>query len=194
MRLTAVPIVTLIALAAAGCASEAETTASMPSNPSAATTPVSEAAAAPAPVESVVVEPAATTAAPSAEVLTVENSPDLAALLVEPDPCAANVGQFAASHRGSTIALDGNIGFMGNHGDADTRFDILIQPGDFSETSAIGPTFQFRDVGIADLHLTGPNIPDQIRAGDNLKIVAKVGSFDSGNCLFQLDPVSVEFR
>lgn len=127
-------------------------------------------------------------------VLTVETSPELGALLVVPDPCDATVGQFAAGHNGATLAFNGNIGALSNHGDANTRFDILIQPGDYSETSAVGPTFQFQDVGITDLGLTGPNIPDQLRSGDNIKVVATVGGYDPGSCLFQLDPVSTEYR
>ena len=35
---------------------------------------------------------------------------------------------------------------MNNHGDYDTRYDILIGPRDFDETYVRGPAFQFRDV------------------------------------------------
>ena len=79
---------------------------------------------------------------------------------------------------------------MNNHGDASTRYDILILAGDYSNTSATGPNFQYNDVGTFDLHLTGANVPDSIGVGDNLHIVATVDEFDRESCLFVLEPVS----
>lgn len=86
---------------------------------------------------------------------------------------------------------------MNQHGDYETRFDILICAGNFSETSSSGPNFQFRDVNITnDLQLTGPNIPDTIGVGQNLRLVAKVEGFNgtrallhgAGPNLFQVTP------
>lgn len=143
-------------------------------------------------------EPAPSSDVPEAvvpeETLTAESSADLAAVLIESDNCADSIEGFAATHQGQTIAFDGNIATMNNHGDRDTRYDILVAPGDFSETTQAGPSFQFRDVGISDLGLTGPNAPDSISPGDNLKVVAQVGEFVSDQCLFLLDPVSTEVR
>lgn len=142
-----------------------------------------------------VAEPETTTTAPVTEdVLTVESSVDLAALLVEPDNCSDTIAAFAAKYRGRTIEFDGNIALMGSHGDSVTRYDILVSPGDYSETSAIGPTFQFRDVGIFDLQLTGPNIPDYVGQGDNLHVLAQVGNYEVDTCLFLLKPISTEVR
>jgi len=83
---------------------------------------------------------------------------------------------------------------MNNHGNYKTRYDILVSAGDDSESSAIGPAFQFQDVGIFELHLTGSNIPDHVGKGDNLHIVAQVEDFNSTQCLFFLKPVSTEVR
>ncbi|WP_113684648.1 DUF4839 domain-containing protein [Blastococcus atacamensis] len=144
-------------------------------------------------------EPAATSsAAPKApvadEVLTVENNEDLAALLAITDPSLPAVGQFAAEYRGRTIEFDGNIATMNNHGTYATRYDILIGAGDYSEASSAGPNFQFRDVNItSDLHLTG-TVPDTIGIGDNLRVVARVGDYNSTQELFFLEPVSTEVR
>jgi hypothetical protein len=139
--------------------------------------------------------PAADDGTAADEVLTVENNEDLAALLAIKTPGAAEVGEFAAEYRGRTIEFDGNIAYMNNHGGYTTRYDLLIYAGDFSTTTVSGPNFQFRDVNITnDLHLTGPNIPDTIGAGDNLHIVARVVDYNRTSELFFLEPVSTQVR
>ena len=93
----------------------------------------------------------------------------------EPIDCSDTIEHFAARYRGRTIESDGNIATMSNLGDEHSRYDILVRPGDYSETSGIGPSFQFKDVNISfDLHLTGSNIPDSLRQGDNLHVIAQV--------------------
>ncbi|MGY1840223.1 MULTISPECIES: DUF4839 domain-containing protein [unclassified Modestobacter] len=144
--------------------------------------------------------PAATSSAvpttPAAdETLTVENNADLAALLALEQPGDAAVGEFAAEYRGRTIEFDGNIASMNFHGSYKTRYDLLIYAGDSSPTASSGPNFQFRDVNISyDLHLTGPHVPDTLGAGDNLRIVARVGDYNSTQELFLLEPVRTEVR
>ena len=101
---------------------------------------------------------------------------------------------FAETYRGRIIEFDGNIAAMNRHGDSETRFDILLYAGDYSETVAIGPAIQFRDVNYQDLHLTGPNAPDSVGQGINLHITAEVGEYEAGSCLFLLNPVSTEVR
>ena len=129
------------------------------------------------------------------EILTVANNEELAAVLAEGDYCSDVVEGFAARHEGRTIEFDGNIAYMNNHGTYKTRYDMLVSAGDYSETTAIGPAFQFRDVGISDLNLTGSRIPDYVGMGDNLHIVAQIEGYDSNRgCLFFLDPVSTTVR
>ncbi|WP_137876364.1 DUF4839 domain-containing protein [Rhodococcus sp. Q] len=149
----------------------------------------SEAAAAPS--EQPSPEPANAAPAPENVVLTPENSPELAALLAGPD-CGSDVAAFAAAHRGQTIAFPGNIGAMAPHGDAKTRYDILIVVGDFP--SATGPNFQFRDENtINDLHWTG-SVPDTIGVGTNLSVTAEVDRYEERSCLFLLEPVTTAVR
>lgn len=138
--------------------------------------------------------PAESSEPPADEALTAANNAEFAAILAETDYCSDTIAAFAATHGDQTIEFDGNIATMGAHADYDTRYDILLSPGDYSETTMIGPAFQFRDVGIADLHLTGPNIPDAIGQGDNIHVVAKVVEFNATQCLFLLDPVSTAVR
>ena len=128
-------------------------------------------------------------------VLTVENNTDLAELLQLGDNCSGTIADFAAKHQGQTIAFDGNIAAMNPHGNAKTRYDILVGAGDYSTTSAPGPAFQFRDVNTTfDLHLSGEKVPDAIGVGDNLRVTAQVGEYEDGSCQFLLKPMKTEFR
>lgn len=126
--------------------------------------------------------------------LTPENSADLAALLALSDYCDASIAEFADSYRGQTIAFPGNIAAMGPHGNAKTRFDILVGAGDYSETSAPGPAFQFRDVNTTyDLHYVG-DTPGTIGVGTNLDITAEVLEYEPNTCLFLLEPIATSFQ
>lgn len=137
--------------------------------------------------------PAPEPAAPPA-VLTVENSPELAALLAGPSD-GDSVAAFAAANRGQVIEFDGSIAALNNHDGYTTRYDILIAYGDYSETQSFGgPNFQFRDVGISDLNLEGDPVPDTIGRGDNVRIRAEVDEYEAGSTLFLLDPVETRLR
>ncbi|WP_154794540.1 DUF4839 domain-containing protein [Occultella kanbiaonis] len=142
-----------------------------------------------------VTETSSPSGTPDEEMLTAENNEDLAALLTGSADGPA-VEEFAQNYGGSLIEFDGSICAMNAHGDYDTRYDILVAYGDYSETqSSGGPNFQFRDVNTTyDLHLVGQDIPDDIGVGDNLHIVARVGAFEPDTTLFLLEPVSTEFR
>jgi Domain of unknown function (DUF4839)/PASTA domain len=138
---------------------------------------------------------ASSATAAKAAVLTVKNNKDLAALLAVTDDCSDTIEGFAAKYIGRTIEFDGNIAYMNNHGDYKTRYDILVNAGNYSKTSSIGPNFQFKDVNIVnDLHLTGSNIPDSVSTGDNLHVIAQVEDYNSTQCLFFLEPVSTKVR
>jgi hypothetical protein len=132
--------------------------------------------------------------APTEEVLTAATNPEFAALLAGND-CSDAVEAFGVKYSGRTIEFDGHIADLANHGDYDTRFDILMYAGDFDPSSARGPSFQFRNVSIvSDLNLEGPNISDSLREGDNLRVVAKIDGLERRTCLFLLEPVSTAVR
>ncbi|WP_186627290.1 DUF4839 domain-containing protein [Rhodococcus sp. BP22] len=128
-------------------------------------------------------------------VLTPENNPEFAALLALTDTCSPDIAAFAAAHRGQTISFPGSIVAMGPHEGARTRYDILINAGDFSETfSQPGPSFQFRDENtVSDLHFVG-SVPDTIGVGTNLGVTAEVDRYVDKQCLFLLNPVSTAVR
>jgi hypothetical protein len=131
---------------------------------------------------------------PEEEIITVDNNEEFAAVLKTKDPGDQIIKEFAVKYAGRTIEFDGNIAFMSNHGDYKTRYDFLISPWDYSETSVSGPQFQFEDCNVFDLNLIGDNVPDAVGVGDNLHFVAKIKNYDETSQLFYLDPISTEVR
>jgi hypothetical protein len=132
---------------------------------------------------------------PDGVVLTPETSPEFAAMLALTDTCSPDIAAFAAAHRGQSISFPGSIVAMGPHNGARTRYDILINAGDFSETVASpGPNFQFRDENtVSDLHFASA-VPDAIGVGTNLGVTAKVDRYEERSCLFLLEPVVTTVR
>ncbi|WPW22483.1 DUF4839 domain-containing protein [Streptomyces sp. HNS054] len=144
-------------------------------------------------------EPSATptpTAAERAavEVITPENNSELAALLKASDTCDEANADFAIKYAGRTIAFNGSIVNMAPHGDYETRYDFLLGPGDNGSNTTVGPAFQYEDVNVAELSLTGKDVPAALGVGDKFRFVAQVVDFNAVQCLFHLDPVSTETR
>ena len=123
--------------------------------------------------------------------LTVENCPDLAALLSLRDPGDPSVSAFASKYSGQVIEFDGCVMYMQHHGDFDTRWDVLLGAGDYDENSALGPNFHLTDVNFYDMNVSGG---DRVYAGLNVHIVAEVGDYNSNSQLFELDIISMTIR
>ena len=128
------------------------------------------------------------------EIITVDNNEEFAAVLNTKDPGDQIIEEFAVKYAGRIIEFDGNIAYMSYHGDYTTRYDFLISPWDYSETSISGPYFKFEDCNVFDLNLIGDNVPDAVGIGDNLHFVAKIINYDETSQLFYLDPISTEVR
>jgi Domain of unknown function (DUF4839) len=128
------------------------------------------------------------------QVLTADNSEEFAALLAVPDYCDETIAPFVAKYDGRTIEFDGSIANMANHGDYDTRYDILVSPGKKGPESTVGPEFKFEDVNVSDLNLTGAKIPDSVGEGDRFRFVAQVVEYNQDQCLLFLAPVSTRVR
>jgi hypothetical protein len=128
------------------------------------------------------------------QVLTADNSRELAALLALPDYCDQTVARFATEYSGRTVEFDGSIANMASHGDYDTRYDILIAPGTKGPESTVGPAFKFEDVNVFELNLTGAEIPDSVGEGDRFHFVAQIVEYNPDQCLLFLEPVSTGVR
>ena len=101
----------------------------------------------------------------------------------------------AKGEREKTIEFNGNIANVMPHENYKTRYDFLIYVGDYSETSGSGgPSFKFKDVNVSDLHITGSKIPENIVAGQNIDVIAKVIEYNEKQALFFLEPISSEIR
>ncbi len=130
---------------------------------------------------------------PANEILTVENNEDLARLFTTGD-FDPFISEFARKYDGRTIQFDGYIAEMSPHGTYDTRYDILIYTGNSGESSGNALSFKFSDKNIFDLNLVGSNVPDYMGEGDNLRVTAIVEGYSESSGLFDLEPVTTEFR
>lgn len=124
------------------------------------------------------------------ENLTVDNCPELAAMLSNKAEIDSSYSSFASKYKGQNIEFDGRIDYCAKHENYNTRFDYLVSAGDYDPDHQIGPTFKFEDVNYYDLNTD----LDTVSVGLNVHIVAEVKSFDSNSGLFYLDPVSVTGR
>lgn len=127
-------------------------------------------------------------------IITAKNNEELAALLKVGDNCSPSMSQFAAKYQDQTIEFAGSITNMQKHENYNTRYDILIGPGDQGVNAASGPAFKFQDVNLSDLHLTGKDIRPYVSEGDKFQFTAKVGAFNPQQCLFFLTPISTTPR
>ncbi len=124
------------------------------------------------------------------ENLTINNCPELAAILSNKAEIDESYSAFAKKYKGKVIEFDGRIDYCTKHGSYTTRFDYLVSAGNYNPNSQIGPTFKFENVNYYDLNT---NL-DTVSVGLNVHIVAEVVSFDNNSGLFYLDPISVTSR
>lgn len=126
------------------------------------------------------------------EILTVDNCPELREILYSSD--YSKFEAFAKKYAGRIIEFDGFVADLMPYQDYKTRYKILIYVGDSFETYSGGPSFQFVDVNMSNLHLVGENIPEYIQEGTKLHIKARVMEFNSNTGIFRLDPVETSAR
>lgn len=132
------------------------------------------------------------------EILTVENCSDLAEIMKLEDPNDQKIKDFAANFVGQTISFEGNLAGIESYRcrkhDHQTHYDMLIRTGDFSLNKSIGPSFQFKDVGVSDLGINGDHLPNFVRTGNNICVTAVVESFKESQGLFMLTPILLSER
>lgn len=129
------------------------------------------------------------------EVLTVENCPELAAMLTLNAEIDSSYEEFAIAYKNQVIQFDGCITYLTNYQDYDTRYDLLVSAGDFvnENTANPGPTFKFKNVGVYDLG-DGLTLAEFVKIGSNIRVQAKVKNYNPDTGIFELDPVLVEAR
>lgn len=147
------------------------------------------------PSEPVQEEPGSSDSSQVDGILTIENCSELAEMLARNADMDSSYEEFAITYKNQIIQFDGCIVYLTNYQDYDTRYDLLISAGDFVDenTANSGPTFKFKNVGVYDLG-GGLTLADFVKVGSNIKIQAKVKSYNSDTGIFELDPVLVEAR
>lgn len=139
--------------------------------------------------------PTPTLAEETDPVINLESNKDLAALLVATDYCDPSIAQFAAHYQGRKIEFDGSIVNMEHHENYDTRYDILVGPGNAGPNTTAGPAFKYENVNMFDLKFTGKSVPSYVTEGDTFRFTAEVGEYKPNQgCLFFLTPVSTRVR
>lgn len=139
-----------------------------------------------------------TTPAPSepapAATLTADNSREFAKVLKADNDCDDRIDTFATKHAGETVEFAGIILVSAQHGETETRYDILIAPGNAVETTR-GPLFRYEDVNTtSDFGWADENLPDTVGKGSKLLFTAEVGDYDSDRCLLSMTPVATRAR
>lgn len=121
--------------------------------------------------------------------ITVENSPEFSKVVNEPDYTSSVIEEFAKDNEGKTVEFDGCIVNIANAENYSTRYDILISIGDYVDenTANPGPMFKLKNVNRNDMHFTG----EGLSVGQNVHLVAEIGSYDSNQGIFFLIPIKV---
>ena len=130
------------------------------------------------------------------DILTVENCEALASMITVKAEIDDSYKAFAENYKGQTILFDSCITYVMNHDDYKTRYDILLSAGDYVDenTANPGPFFKFEDVNTNGLGIEDLYLPSFVAAGSNVRVTAKVDSFDAERGIFYLKPVLVEER
>lgn len=128
--------------------------------------------------------------------LTPDNSEEFAALLSAKDNNHDLFEKFVSKYQGKIIEFDGCIIFLVNHEKNNTRYDLMISAGDYvnEDTANPGPVFKFDDVGITDMGIKDLWLPSFVSVGNNVRIKAKVVTYDRDSQLFILNPILIEER
>lgn len=134
--------------------------------------------------------------APEDVILTIENCEDLIAVLSSNGEINSLYAEFAENYKGQFIEFDGYIYYIAQNSKYETRWDILLQAGDYIDEDTInpGPIFKFENVHPFDMGIKDLDLPSFMFTGKNVRIVAKVVSYDDNAGIFELNPELVEAR
>jgi len=128
--------------------------------------------------------------------ITIENNDDFAAILLTKDEFDPIIRKFAQDYKNQTIEFDACIVYLTNSGSYDTRYDILINAGDYVDADTVnpGPYFKFADVNTFNMGIEDLFLPSYMSNGQNIHVVAEISKYDSNSGLFILEPISIKSR
>ncbi|HEM6219668.1 TPA: DUF4839 domain-containing protein [Streptococcus suis] len=126
------------------------------------------------------------------EVITVDN-PDFAYVTSNYDESKAK--EFVEKYKGQIVEFDGHVAYTAPYGNYDTRFDFLLETGDWIDENTsnyTGIPMKFENVNFYDLNFTDDT--DSVPLGTNLHIKARiVGAAKLGQLIY-LEPVELRSR
>lgn len=131
---------------------------------------------------------------PEEEILTKKNCEELKLILKLKDPSDPSIKEFAKAYGGRTIEFNGCVSAMQNHGNYDTRFDILINAGDFDPEVFYGPNFRLTDVNSTDLGIDNLWLDHELSVGTNVHVVAKLGKYSPDTTIYEIEPIQITVR
>ncbi|HEM5200780.1 TPA: DUF4839 domain-containing protein [Streptococcus suis] len=126
------------------------------------------------------------------QVITPDN-PDFAYILSNPDEAKAK--EFFEKYKGVIVEFDGHVAHVMPHGSYDTRFDYLIEGGDWVDENTsnyFGVPMKFENVNFYDLKLVDDT--DSVQLGQNLHIKARITGVAKLGQLIFLEPVELRSR
>lgn len=137
--------------------------------------------------------PAEEPAAEVDQILTVENNKDFATLLSNSNENTYDFwDEFYKKYKGRTIEFDGNIALMEKNPDYKYTYDVLIEAGQYSETTSIGAPFRALRV-VVPFGWKKTNQDDVIVQGTNVHVVATIWDYNEGQT-FDIKLVSTTVR
>ena len=114
-----------------------------------------------------------------------DNCEDLKLLLNEKDPSYSDVSTFASKYKNEYIEFDGCVWAINNTDGYDYVYDFLLGSKDFDMNHAYGPSLKFSNEYLGF---------ETYKVGQNVHVVARVGSFDYERGLLKLSLVHMEKR
>ena len=129
------------------------------------------------------------------DVLTIENTPELKRLLTDKNEDTRFWQEFWDKHKMSEIEFDGNVAFMTNTPGYQYTVDCLIEAGNYSETTAIGPPFRAPMINIhTGFKVQNSGERSTLFQGDNIHIVARLVDYNPVGQTFEIDILSTTVR
>ncbi|HFI0352715.1 TPA: DUF4839 domain-containing protein [Streptococcus suis] len=126
------------------------------------------------------------------EVITVDN-PDFAYVTSNYDESKAK--EFVEKYKGQIVEFDGHVAYTAPYGNYDTRFDFLLETGDWIDENTsnyTGIPMKFENVNFYDLNFTDDT--DSVPLGTNLHIKARIINAEKKGQLIYLEPVELRSR
>lgn len=129
-------------------------------------------------------------------IYTVDNCDDFTEVLNGRYDDVDLIQGFVDGYEGTTIQFDACVVFIANHGDYNTRYDLLLYAGDYVDENTVnpGPVFRFKDVNVSDMGISDLFLPDFLSVGSNVLVMAVVEEYDPDQGLLFLDPIEVSER